>query len=120
MSKAKFEKAAQIIQSLPKDGPIKPTTDDQLYFYKYYKQATVGDNTTSRPGLLDFTGKAKWDAWTEVKGTSTEEAYAKYVQRLLEESRASFPFVPLLIVVQILNNVGDEECKKYIAEIEAA
>lgn len=31
MSKAKFEKAAQIIQSLPKDGPIKPTTDDQLY-----------------------------------------------------------------------------------------
>ena len=31
MSEAKFNKAAEIIQSLPKDGPIKPTQDDQLY-----------------------------------------------------------------------------------------
>ncbi|KAG6862508.1 hypothetical protein C0995_000056 [Termitomyces sp. Mi166 len=109
MSKAKFEKAAQIIQSLPKDGPIKPTTDDQLY--KPEKDiATVGDNNTTRPGLLDFTGKAKWDAWTEVKGTSTEDAYTKYVEKLLEESSAAI----------ILNKVGDEECKKYIAEIEAS
>ena len=30
MSKAKFEKAVSIVQSLPKDGPIKPTQDEQL------------------------------------------------------------------------------------------
>lgn len=35
-------------------------------FYKYYKQGTVGDVNTARPGMLDFTGKAKWDAWKEV------------------------------------------------------
>jgi len=31
MSEAKFDKAVTIIQSLPKDGPIKPSQDDQLY-----------------------------------------------------------------------------------------
>ncbi|KAJ3503708.1 hypothetical protein NLJ89_g8313 [Agrocybe chaxingu] len=104
MSEAKFEKAAAIIQSLPKDGPVKPTSDDQLYFYKYFKQAKFGDNTTTRPGLLDFTGKAKWDAWTSVKGVSKEEAWKLYVEKLIE----------------ILTAAGDEESKKHIAEIEAA
>ncbi|KAG5638489.1 hypothetical protein H0H81_012421 [Sphagnurus paluster] len=104
MSKAKFEKAVAIIAALPKDGPIKPTQNDQLYFYKYFKQAKLGDNTTDRPGMFDFMGKAKWDAWTEVKGTSTEDAYSKYVEKLLE----------------ILRKVDDEESKKLIAEIEAA
>jgi hypothetical protein len=31
MTKAKFDKAVAIVQSLPKDGPIKPSQDDQLY-----------------------------------------------------------------------------------------
>ncbi|KAJ8480839.1 hypothetical protein ONZ51_g6399 [Trametes cubensis] len=123
MSQAKFEKAVAIVQSLPKEGPIQPTQEEQLYvllylrpglpafspyrrlqFYKYYKQATVGDVNTSRPGMLDFVGKAKWDAWKSVEGTSKEEAYAKYVEKLIE----------------ILKRADTEEAKKYIAEIEAA
>ncbi|KAF9467987.1 acyl-CoA-binding protein [Collybia nuda] len=104
MSKAKFDKAVEIIGALPKDGPIKPSQDDQLYFYKYFKQANIGDNKTDRPGLLDFTGKAKWDAWKSVEGTSTEEAYTKYVEKLLE----------------ILRKVDDDNSKKLISEIEAA
>lgn len=31
MSEAKFNKAVEIIQALPADGAIKPTSDDQLY-----------------------------------------------------------------------------------------
>ncbi|KAF8071853.1 acyl-CoA-binding protein [Lyophyllum atratum] len=104
MSQAKFDKAVAIIGSLPKDGKIKPSTDEQLYFYKYFKQAKFGDNETTRPGMLDFAGKAKWDAWTEVKGVSQEDAYAKYVEKLLE----------------ILAKVDDDESKNYIKEIEAA
>jgi len=104
MSQSKFDKAVSIVQSLPKDGPIQPTQEDQLYFYKYYKQATIGDVNTTRPGLLDFTGKAKWDAWNSVKGVSKEEAYAKYVEKLLE----------------VLNRAGTDESKQQIAEIEAA
>ncbi|KAJ7170900.1 acyl-CoA-binding protein [Mycena crocata] len=101
MSEAKFNKAVAIVQGLPKDGPVKPSQEDQLFFYSYFKQANLGDNTTTRPGMLDFTGKAKWDAWTGVKGTSKEEAWAKYVEKLLE----------------VLKAAGDET---HIAEIEAA
>lgn len=31
MSQAKFDKAVAIVQSLPKDGPIKPTQAEQLF-----------------------------------------------------------------------------------------
>lgn len=31
MSEAKFQKAVEVVQSLPKDGPIKPSQDDQLF-----------------------------------------------------------------------------------------
>ena len=37
MSKAKFEKAVSIVQSLPKDGPIKPTQDEQLIVREWMK-----------------------------------------------------------------------------------
>ncbi|KAJ7587393.1 acyl-CoA-binding protein [Mycena floridula] len=104
MTEAKFTKAVAIVQSLPKDGPIKPSTDEQLFFYKYYKQATIGDVNTARPGMLDFTGKAKWDAWDSVKGTSKEDAHAKYVEKLIE----------------ILKKADTAESKAFIAEIEAA
>ncbi|KAG8916594.1 hypothetical protein FRC00_014642 [Tulasnella sp. 408] len=83
MSNAKFEKAVKIVQGLPQDGPVQPSNEEKLKFYAYYKQATVGDVNTPRPGMLDFTGKAKWDAWNEVKGTSKEDAENKYVETLV-------------------------------------
>ncbi|KAI0303576.1 acyl CoA binding protein-domain-containing protein [Multifurca ochricompacta] len=104
MSKGKFDKAVAIVKSLPKGGPIQPSQDDQLYFYSYYKQATIGDVDIPRPGLLDFTGKAKWDAWNERKGVTSEEAYVKYVEKLLI----------------ILEATETEEAKDYIKEINAA
>lgn len=104
MSQAQFEKATSIVQSLPKDGPIKPSQDDQLFFYSHYKQATIGDVNTARPGMLDFVGKAKWDAWKKLEGTSKEQAMKAYVEKLLE----------------ILRAADNEDAKKYISEIESA
>lgn len=83
---AQFDKAVSVIQSLPKDGPIKPTQSDQLTFYGLYKQATIGDVNTSRPGMLDLTGKAKWDAWKKNEGKSQDDAKAEYVKTLVEVS----------------------------------
>lgn len=51
-----------------------------LKLYALFKQATVGDNETSRPGLLDLKGKYKWDAWAELKGTSQEDAESQYIE----------------------------------------
>ncbi|KAL9940782.1 hypothetical protein V8E36_000270 [Tilletia maclaganii] len=82
MSAAQFDKAVALVQGMPKDGPVKPSTAEQLVFYGLYKQATVGDNNTTRPGMIDFTGKAKWDAWKKHEGKSQEDAKAEYVQAL--------------------------------------
>jgi hypothetical protein len=31
MSESKFKKAVEIVQNLPKEGPLQPTSDDKLY-----------------------------------------------------------------------------------------
>ncbi|KAJ3866293.1 acyl-CoA-binding protein [Lentinula novae-zelandiae] len=85
MSQAQFDKAVEIVR-LPKgDSPIQPSQEDQLFFYKHFKQATVGDVNTSRPtGFTDFKGKAMWDAWNSVKGMSKEDAQKTYVDKFKE------------------------------------
>uniref|UniRef100_A0A3P9B753 Acyl-CoA-binding protein n=1 Tax=Maylandia zebra TaxID=106582 RepID=A0A3P9B753_9CICH len=67
----------------------KPNQQEMGDLYGLYKQATVGDINTERPGFLDFTGKAKWDAWNARKGLSKEEAMAKYVA-LVEELKEKY------------------------------
>lgn len=61
-------------------GLKKLTTDQRLRLYGLFKQAMVGDCEASRPGLLDQTGRAKWDAWNAVKGASSKEAKTGYVE----------------------------------------
>nr|CAD7442866.1 unnamed protein product [Timema bartmani] len=79
----RFTKAAEDVKVLK----ATPTDDELLEVYALYKQATVGDVNTARPGLFDFKGKSKWDAWEKKKGTSTadaKEAYISKVQQLVE------------------------------------
>ncbi|WFD20413.1 acyl-CoA-binding protein (ACBP)/diazepam binding inhibitor (DBI)/endozepine (EP) [Malassezia caprae] len=84
MSDSQFQKAVEIIRSLPKNSPAKVTQAQQLKMYSLFKQATEGDVSTSRPGMLDFTGRAKWDAWNYVKGMSSEQAKKEYVDLFVE------------------------------------
>ena len=76
MSVEEFEKAAEEIKTLTQ----RPTNEELLDLYGLYKQATVGDCNTERPGMFDMKGKAKWDKWNELKGMSQEEARRKYVE----------------------------------------
>eukprot|EP01027_Heterolobosea_sp_BB2_P001215 GEZU01001854.1.p2 GENE.GEZU01001854.1~~GEZU01001854.1.p2 ORF type:complete len:108 (-),score=46.50 GEZU01001854.1:126-449(-) len=64
--------------------PDKPelSQDQKLAFYAYYKQATIGKCNTERPGMFDFVGKAKWDAWNKLGDMSKEEAMQKYIDLL--------------------------------------
>lgn len=51
-------------------------------------QASVGDNTTDRPGFFDMKGKAKHDAWTARKGLSKDDAMTQYIdfsKKMLEK-----------------------------------
>uniref|UniRef100_A0A8D0RJM5 Acyl-CoA-binding protein n=2 Tax=Sus scrofa TaxID=9823 RepID=A0A8D0RJM5_PIG len=77
---AEFEKAAEEVKNLK----TKPADDEMLFIYSHYKQATVGDINTERPGILDLKGKAKWDAWNGLKGTSKEDAMKAYINKVEE------------------------------------
>ena len=56
--------------------------DVLLELYALYKQATVGDATGSRPGMLDLRGRAKYDAWAKLKGMSKDDAMQNYVKQV--------------------------------------
>jgi carboxylesterase len=63
-----------------------PSNADLLELYALYKQASVGDVEGPRPGVVDFVGRAKFDAWAGKKGIARHAAMERYValvQRLL-------------------------------------
>ena len=62
-----------------KNLPERPDNATLLRLYALYKQASEGDVEGKRPGFGDLVGRAKWDAWNEVKGQSSEEARQAYV-----------------------------------------
>lgn len=74
---SKFE---AVIEALKEIDIEKLSNDEKLTLYALYKQATVGDVNTPKPGMFDMKGKAKWGAWEKLKGTSQTAAKAKYVE----------------------------------------
>jgi acyl-CoA-binding protein len=73
--KTQFATAAQEVQKLKS----RPSNDQLLELYALYKQASEGDVKGSRPGFLDLTGRAKYDAWAGKKGTPADKAMQAYV-----------------------------------------
>jgi len=59
--------------------PSAPGNDTLLELYSLYKQATEGDVSGKRPGMLDLKGRAKFDAWTGKKGVAKDKAMEQYV-----------------------------------------
>jgi len=61
---------------------VKPVTtlgnDTMLELYALYKQATTGDVTGTRPGMMDLRGRAKYDAWAKKKGLAKDAAMEHY------------------------------------------
>lgn len=81
-----FEKAVEDVKQLS----VKPTDEELLDLYRYFKQASVGDCNTTRPGMFDLKGKYKWDAWNGLKGTSKEDAEKKYIT-IVENLLSKYP-----------------------------
>lgn len=78
-----FEQAAKDVQSLPD----RPDNDTLLRLYALYKQGSEGDVSGAKPGFFDFVGTAKYEAWSKLKGTSSDDAKQKYVD-LVKKLRA--------------------------------
>ncbi|KAK1165796.1 acyl-CoA-binding protein-like [Acipenser oxyrinchus oxyrinchus] len=80
MSQADFDKAAEEVKNLKSQ----PSDQEMLEIYSLFKQATVGDVNTARPGMLDFKGKAKWDSWDARKGMGKDDAMKAYIAKVEE------------------------------------
>jgi diazepam-binding inhibitor (GABA receptor modulating acyl-CoA-binding protein) len=77
---AQFEKAAQEVMELPR----RPDDQTLLKLYGLYKQATEGNIKGKRPGFTDVKGRAKYDAWSRLRGKSPEWAKGEYVKLVAE------------------------------------
>ena len=72
---AQFQQAVIDSKALPE----RPDNMTLLKIYALYKQSTDGDVQDKRPGFADMVGRAKWDAWNELKGQTAEQAKQAYV-----------------------------------------
>jgi acyl-CoA-binding protein len=80
MASAEFQSAVEIVKGLTRD----PGNDVKLRLYALYKQATEGDVSGSRPGMMNPVGRAKYDAWAKLTGTAPEAAEEQYVATVRE------------------------------------
>ncbi len=73
--KTKFEAAVANSKNLTE----RPDNATLLKLYALYKQGSAGDNGEKKPGFGDMIGRAKWDAWNGLKGTSNKDAMQAYI-----------------------------------------
>lgn len=74
--KQQFEKAISDSKSLSE----KPSNEMLLQLYSLYKQSTEGDVSGEAPSNpFDFVNKAKYEAWSSLKGKPKEDAMQQYV-----------------------------------------
>ncbi|MCG8316950.1 MAG: acyl-CoA-binding protein [Pseudomonadales bacterium] len=78
--KQQFEAALNYVKTA--EGDFKPSNELKLDMYSLFKQATEGDVTGKRPGMTNFVGRAKWDAWNKLKGMSAEDAMQTYIEKI--------------------------------------
>ena len=69
-----FEAAAERAKGLPTQA-----NDVLLELYSLYKQASAGDVSGDKPGMFDFVGKAKYEAWELRQGMSRDDAMQAYI-----------------------------------------
>ena len=75
-----FDAAVNYVQNA--EGDVQPSNELKLEMYALYKQASDGDVSGKKPGFMDFVGRAKYDAWEQLKGTSSEQAMQTYVDKV--------------------------------------
>jgi len=71
-----FEKAAEESKELSD----RPSNDTLLQLYSLYKQSIEGDVNVDPPSNpFDFVSRAKYEAWSALKGKTKDAAMQEYV-----------------------------------------
>ena len=74
-----FEKARFYVKNVPEDPCRKSSNDTKLKYYKYFKQATIGNVQNTQPWAFNVEARAKWDAWNSVRDMTKEAAEKAYI-----------------------------------------
>ena len=77
---AAFERATAESKNLTE----RPDNATLLKIYALYKQGGSGDNTEPKPGFSDMVARAKWDAWSRLKGLPQAQAMQQYIDLIAE------------------------------------
>jgi len=72
---SRFAQAQKDANTLPE----RPDNNSLLKLYALYKQATAGDASGEPPGSFDFVRRAKFDAWSALKGVTSEDSMQQYI-----------------------------------------
>ncbi|MFV1872391.1 MAG: acyl-CoA-binding protein [Oleiphilus sp.] len=75
-----FEETVNFVQN--SEGEVQLSNEQKLQMYALYKQATEGDVSGKKPGMMDFVARAKYSAWEELKGQSKDQAMQKYINEV--------------------------------------
>ena len=79
---SQFASAAERVKQLPE----RPDNEALLKLYALFKQGSEGDVSGKRPGMIDFVGRAKYDAWAELSGVNQDDAKQGYIDLVAELS----------------------------------
>jgi len=74
-----FNKQAEWVRQT--DMPA--TNEEKVLCYGYYKQATLGDNNTPAPWMINLKERTKWNMWNENKSMSKERAKELYIKTVI-------------------------------------
>ena len=71
---------------------VRPTDEELLCLYGLYKQATLGNNTTSPPSIFNLRDDAKWKSWKSFYGKTKKWAKEEYIQ-FSKELMAKYSYI---------------------------
>lgn len=88
MEKQLFDRVVRFVQEqvdLEQPSFITPLVhSERLKLYAFYKQATVGKCSGTRPSFFDLHGRYKYDAWNELSDMNRTTAASLYVETVVD------------------------------------
>ena len=102
-----FDEAQKRLQTLT----TSPGNEAKLKLYGLFKQATIGTVNTKRPGMTDFVGKAKWDAWKALGSMTQVEFNCWFCESIL--------YLLVYLYGSLFFTFQDEAKQKYIAYVDS-
>ena len=68
---------------------FQPNNQQKLKLYGFFKQATLGDVKGECPSAIQMVERAKWMAWSAIKGMDSNKAMESYIKIIQPDYQVS-------------------------------